>query len=257
LKEGDAMKHSKVAGCLILGLVFGMPQMGEGADEMSPQPPLGDTIERVEKKSSPETLPLYKPPKGSVPGGRLKGGSRGRSGELPVVQVLAPNHVGLTRHKQPILYWYISGLTSYPVEFTLVDSRTIAPILETRLKAPAEAGVQHIRLRDFGITLEPGVPYRWFVTLVIDPGAPSRDIVAGAIIERMDYVESLIINAAGEEDPLRLAAAGLWYDAIRKLSESIEAAPNDPFFRMQRAALLSQVGLPEIAESDLKRNTKG
>ena len=100
------------------------------------------------------------------------------------------------------------------------------------------------------------MPYRWFVTLVVDPSNPSKDITAGGIIERVDYVESLIINAATEEDPARLASAGLWYDAIRKLSERIEAAPHDPFLRMQRAALLLQVGLQEVAEPDLKRNRR-
>jgi hypothetical protein len=47
------------------------------------------------------------------------------------------------------------------------------------------------------------------------------------------------------------AAAGLWYDAIATLSERIAAAPADPLLRRQRAALLRQVGLQEVADWDL------
>ena len=44
---------------------------------------------------------------------------------------------------------------------------------------------------------------------------------------------------------------GLWYDAVIALSDMIEAAPNNGLLRKQRAALMQQVGLPEIAKYDL------
>ena len=246
--------HNAVKLVLVLLLVLIVPWLGKAAeDRVMEPPPTHQSLENPNFRSMPDPkMPLYRPPKGSVPGGRLKGSTRGGT-DLPVLQVLAPNHVGLTRQQHPVLYWYLSKVTKYPVEFTLVDSRAMDPIIETRLRQPSEAGIQQIRLKDFDVSLEPGVPYRWFVTLVVDPFNASRDFIAGAIIERVDYVESLLIF---EEDPARLAGAGLWYDAIRKLSELIEKNPNDPFIAMQRAALLSQVGLPEIADSDLRRNRK-
>ncbi|HEY3197304.1 MAG TPA: DUF928 domain-containing protein [Nitrospirales bacterium] len=244
------MKRLKIVASLVAWTALVLPSHIGAADDPAQRPPAAQSLEKADVKSSP-AIPLYRPPKGSVPGGRLKGGNRGGK-DFPVIQVLAPNHVGLTRLKQPTLYWYLSKLTTYPLEFTFVDSRAIQPIIEVRLPQPSEPGVQRIGLRDYGIVMDSAVPYRWFVTLVVDPSNPSKDITAGAIVERIDYLESLFI--ADEGDPSRLAGVGLWYDAIRKVSELIEAAPNDPVYRMQRAALLSQVGLPEIAEADLKRN---
>ena len=239
---------------LVLLMVLMLPWSGKTAEGPIKEPaPLSQGLEdsNLSKVPSP-AMPLYRAPKGSVPGGRLKGGTRGGK-DFPVIQVLAPNHVGWTRQSQPVLYWYISKVTQYPVEFTLVDSRAMEPVIEIRLHQPTAPGIQAIRLKDYDVSLEAGVPYRWFITLVIDSLNPSRDLTAGAVIERFNYVESLLIF---EEDPARLASAGLWYDAIRKLSELIEANPNDPYLGMQRAALLSQVGLPEVAEFDLKRNGK-
>ncbi len=248
------MKPLKMAVSGVLLVALMLPWSGKAAEDSLKEPaPPPQSLENPNPPSvqSP-AMPLYRAPKGSVPGGRLKGSIRGGK-DFPVLQVLAPNHVGLTRQRQPILYWYISKVTKYPIEFTLVDSRAIQPLIETRLRPPTQAGVQRISLRDYGVNLDEDVPYRWFVTLIIDPSNPSKDVTAGAIIERVDYVESLLIF---EEDPARLASAGLWYDAIRKLSELIEANPNDHFLGMQRAALLSQVGLPEIAEAELRRNGK-
>jgi Domain of Unknown Function (DUF928) len=42
------------------------------------------------------------------------------------------------------------------------------------------------------------------------------------------------------------AEAGIWSDALAAISESVEAAPNQPAFRKQQAALMAQVGLTEI-----------
>jgi hypothetical protein len=46
------------------------------------------------------------------------------------------------------------------------------------------------------------------------------------------------------------AQHGVWYDAIAALSSQIDATPEDPTLREQRAALLDQVGLSEVAAYD-------
>jgi hypothetical protein len=240
---------------IVIGIIMLIPLWSGGEDTLpSPMP-----IEQLDKNQTnalpSAVMPCYQPPKGAQPGGRLK--ERGRSGKLlPVVQVLAPNHVGVTLHKQPTLYWYISKPSTYPIEFTLVDSRKILPIIETRLPSPVEAGIQAIRLKDFGITLDVEVPYRWFVAVVVDESNPTKDITAGAIIERVSFIEGIVIHSANEEDPAALAKDGLWYDAIKAISSKIEASPKDPFYRQQRASLLEQVGLPDIAEYDLRQSRK-
>ncbi|MHC4422536.1 MAG: DUF928 domain-containing protein, partial [Planctomycetota bacterium] len=50
--------------------------------------------------------------------------------------------------------------------------------------------------------------------------------------------------------PHALAEAGIWYDAIDSLSQQIDAAPGNRILWNQRAALLEQVGLPEVVLSE-------
>src|SRR2546430_1273708 len=207
------MKQRAIEILIVIGIIILIPFWSEaGKDTLLSARPMAQP-EQNETNALPSTvMPFYQPPKGAQPGGRLK--ERGRSGKLlPVVQVLAPNHVGVTLHKQPTLYWYISKPSTYPIEFTLVDGRKILPIIETRLPSPVEAGIQAIRLKDFGITLDVEVPYRWFVTVVVDESNPTKDITAGAIIERVSFIEGTVMHSPNDEDPAGLANHALCYDA--------------------------------------------
>lgn len=195
--------------------------------------------------------PVYKPPLLGAPGGRVGGGTRGPARDMFILSALAPNHTGLTAVDQPTLYWFISNGTQYPVEVSVVDDQGSDPLLETRVPSPSQPGVQRIRLAEFGVRLKPGVAYRWFVAVVPDPTRRSKDILAGGTIQRVDPSEELKkkLAQAGKADlPFLFAEAGLWYDALAALSEQIEAAPQDSALRKQRAAMLVQVGLPEIGD---------
>jgi Domain of Unknown Function (DUF928) len=168
-----------------------------------------------------------------------------------VLTVLAPDHTALTVSEQPSLYWYISSPTSLSIELTVMDLRTTQPVLETRLAGPVTPGVHRIRLADHGVRLEPGVPYRWFVAIVPDSNRRSRDILAGAAIERVAPPQGLpakLAQARKEEAASLYAEAGVWYEALAAISEQIDSAPNDAMLRKQRATLLAQVGLPPVGE---------
>jgi hypothetical protein len=187
------------------------------------------------------------------------GGPRGTPRDLFVLSALAPDHSGLTVQEQPTLYWFISGPTSFPVELTISDPRVPKPLVETRLPSPVAAGVHSVRLVDHGVRLSPGVQYRWFVAVVPDQGRRSRDILAGGTIERIDGPEGLRTQAAQasrESLPFIYAEAGLWYDALAAVSELIERAPDNREHRRQRAALLAQVGLPQIEDTEADRPTR-
>src|SRR6266487_987668 len=110
-----------------------------------------------------DDMPTYKPPKRFLRGPRLDGGTSGRGtsrgggmGEGPVVLVLAPkDHVGLTTHAQPSLYWFLSQLTSSPLEFILIRRASLTPetqaddgkpILQIQLTPPLKAGIQRVDL---------------------------------------------------------------------------------------------------------------
>ena len=195
--------------------------------------------------------PVYKPPLRGAPGGRVGGGTRGTAREVFVLSVLAPDHSGLTASEQPSLFWYISAATALPVELTVMDPDTTQPLLEIRVATPIEAGIHRLRLSDHGVRLALGRAYRWYVAVVPDSGRRSRDILAGGAIQRVDpsgEMAARLGQARREELPSIYAEAGLWYDALTAMSELIESTPDDSALRRQRAALLTQIGLPLIDE---------
>lgn len=193
------------------------------------------------------TVSEYKPPMRGAPGGRVGGGTRGTGREAFILSVLAPNHVGLTMSAQPVLYWFISGPSSLPVELTLVDPQKTEPLVELQIKPPVTQGVHRVRLADHGIRLEPGVSYQWYVAVVPDTGRRSKDILAGGAIERVappDGLAARLAQASKADQPSVYAGASLWYDALAALGDLIEEAPRDRGLVERRSALLQQVGLP-------------
>jgi hypothetical protein len=167
--------------------------------------------------------------------------------------VLAPNHTALTGKEQPDLYWYVSKSISTPIVFTLSDDGA-KPVVEQTLAPSFDVGIHRVRLADFGVRLVPGKQYRWFVSLASDSKRRSRDILAGATIERANPLDAETMHSMPEGrtgETHRLAEEGHWYDAIALLSDQIEANPQDPNPRAQRAALLQQVGLQQIADYDM------
>lgn len=241
------MKYIRTAAwCSIAGFILSMPlSVGPvGAQQKSNEA----NDKRTETAVS---APVYRPPKRGAPGGRVGGGTRGVQREVFVLSVLAPDHTGLTVSEQPFLYWFISNPTSFPVELTVMDLQAVQPILETRIPPPVQAGVHRVRLADYGIRLSSGAAYRWYVAVVPDPDRRSKDILAGGVIERVEVpegIKSKLAQAGNAELPFLYAEAGLWYDALRAISELIEAAPQDHELRKRRAALLAQVRLPAVEE---------
>jgi hypothetical protein len=195
-------------------------------------------------------VPVYNPPSRGAPGGRIGGGTRG-GGNIFVLSVLAPDHSAFTTSEQPSLYWFISKPTALPIELTVMDSQGIKPLLETKLPSPAEPGIQRVRLADYNVHLAPGAAYRWFVAVVSDADRRSKDILAGGAIERVDLQEDVkakLAQASDKEVPFVYAQAGLWYDALKSISDLIDASPQNQELRNERTALLKQVGLPSTNE---------
>ncbi len=198
----------------------------------------------------------YQPPmRGSASSGRIGGGTRG-AGDGPSVtlEVLAPDHAGLTVSAQPTLYWFVSQRietgAELSAELTIVDDTSVDPMLELKLTPPIEPGIHALSLKEQGIQLKPNVPYQWFIAIVVDPSQRSYDIIAGGEIERVAQTSDLasqLRSVGTQETPQVYAEAGIWYDALDGLSTQIGNSPNDAGLRQQRAALLDQVGLPGAA----------
>ena len=223
-----------------------------------PQPGAAAKQPVAAAETQPPGALVYVPPKTGAPRGRVGGGARGGaqgpSGGGPVsLSVLAPDHPGLTVEAQPTLYWYLSRSANAPVEFTIMTDETTRPLFETRISESGQPGVQRVRLADYGVHLDPGVAYRWYVALVPEPARRSRDVLAGGVIERVEPpsgLEAKLSKAPAADAPRIFAEAGIWYNAIASLSALIEASPRDAALKEQRAVLLEQVGLKNVAAYD-------
>lgn len=162
----------------------------------------------------------YKPPMSGAPTTRVGGGTRGLSAEMPRLEVLAPLHTSFTAQAQPVLYWYLSKGGVQSVEISIIQEGVANPLLERSLPSIADAGLQSIRLSDFGVSLEAGQEYRWSVAVVNDPDQRSGDIVASATIRYQPLSASLI---SVEQQ----AEAGYWYDALYGLVSTHSPLVND------------------------------
>ncbi|HJR75373.1 MAG TPA: DUF928 domain-containing protein [Nitrospiraceae bacterium] len=198
-------------------------------------------------------MPIYNPPKESTPRARIGGHSRGSDAAAPSLIALVPDHIGFTMKHDTALCWYLQRQTSRPLTLTVTDSQRLLPILEQALPSPSRAGIHCARLQDYGVALKEEEPYRWFVTLVVNPDRPSQDIVAGGMIERIPYNEACMLGmpcswpSCEREAVYRYAESGLWYDAVTCLEDLIQhdgdGDHNTLTLQRMQDVLLRQVGI--------------
>jgi hypothetical protein len=203
---------------------------------------------------------LYIPPKKGAPAPGLKrgGGTRGMNKSVPVISVLAPDHVGITLLEQPVLFWFAPAKQNLSYEFTLIAETADSPAVEVKLPQPTQPGIQRIKLSDYNVKLSSGERYQWSVAVIMDPEEPSANIVAKGVIERVDRdkLEQPLPSGFSKADaPKRYAESGVWYDAIMAFSDQIQSDPGNMDLRQQRAVLLEQGGLGEVAVSMLNMRT--
>jgi hypothetical protein len=151
------------------------------------------------------------------------------------------------------LYLYLPNASDGQLEFTVLERNGAKAVVETTMRGPPSAGVKRIQLADFDVHLETDVIYAWSVALVPDAFSAARFITTGGEIQRIvtpPELEARLATANVSRVPFVLADAGIWYDAIDRLSKLIDTYPDDPALLRQRASLLEQVGLTEVAEVD-------
>jgi len=178
----------------------------------------------------------------------------GANAELPSrMSPLAPESVGLTSKKQPVVGWYVSGPWTGKIEFVITDTQARRDVLKTHIDGPSGEGVYLISFADHGVTLRPDVRYGWSLAIVPDEKERSADFVAIAVIRYAEPSISLSKRLAETPEERRYnvyAREGYWHDAIEHLSRLIDARPGDKRLRCHRAALLRQVNLPIAAKYD-------
>ena len=192
---------------------------------------------------------IYKPLLLDAPRTRVDS-TKGTDGEAVVLQVLAPEHTGLTLQAQPTLYWYTRTPGTVRLEFTKVGKDGIDPLLEVEAGSDKVAGIQQLDLGDHGISLQPELTYQWSVTQVINEGGQSKKVTTSGIIEWMETGEGMasrIKMSHGVDLANVYASEGIWYDALETLSSMIDKSPEDQGLVVIRASLLDQVGLQAAA----------
>jgi len=244
-------------------IASGEPAFQGGLPESAPvaEPAEGPELEPPGKPEPPARIvvaalvppsPLvYAAPRdlGDAGLGRFDPATRSAGG-APAPRALAPDHLGLTVQGSPKLHWFLPVKAVHRIEFALVAPDEVDPIVLLSVNAPVESGFHRVPLADHGVTLEPGVVYRWSVALVLDEDARHRDVIGGAAIKRIPPSPSLqaeLIEAGAGAAGHVYAANGLWYDALDFISERIRERPE---LRARRAELLEQAGMKAPADYD-------
>ena len=209
------------------------------------------------KNDTPISAITYSAPLRGAPATRVGGGTRSVATKSVQLSVLAPNDTGYTTRDKPTLYWYVSETIDKPVELTISSTEPLeqaaTPAIELVLQPPVSRGVHALSLAEHNVVLKPGVEYQWFVAAVGNAAQRSNDVIAGGTIKfvaETDAVRARLKEASAASRPALYAGAGIWYDAIDELSRLIAAQPENRELRIQRAALLEQVGLTEAAAFD-------
>jgi len=203
------------------------------------------------------SYPIWIPPKRGAPVDRLIGGAtrEGSPAELPEIRALVPMQAALTLRAQPTLYWYLAESVQTPVTLTVVLEGSSDPLVDTKIAGPLTAGIQPVRLTDFGVRLESGPLYKWFI-VIREPygGEPGR--ITGGTIERIEPTNELsasLAAASSDQEAFILAENGIWYDAVAVLSEQVDASPTEEAPKLRRAAFLESAGLEGFG--DWERST--
>lgn len=186
--------------------------------------------------------PEYNPPARGAPSGRVPGGTRGLR-VLPLA-ALAPDHTGLTISPQPALYYFLPTSAGVRVALRLANEPNAQPLLEKDLAPPAKTGIQRLELKALGVTLSPGIEYRWTVS---DSRTSSTAMIRRIEISP-DLARKLNGVPSGRSRYTLLARESVWYDALDEVSRAADSA--GAVAGRHRAALLEQIGLKEIAQHE-------
>jgi hypothetical protein len=160
----------------------------------------------------------FKPPQTGTPESRVGGGTRSITDILKQIEpqtteqikLLASNQTGLSSSATPTLYWYASSVSPQAFEITVQSINEDKPLLKKNIGSIKAAGIQTIRLANYGVKLENGKNYTWSVSPINNS---AQAAVASASIRHETPKEPLT-------DLTQMNAAGYWYDAVTKLVES-------------------------------------
>jgi hypothetical protein len=216
-----------------------------------------------------------KPPRGPVPGGRVRGGAT-RGNNAVICQKTNPDFTALVYNTQkenditnvwgyttlarPSLLFYIpfSQESQYKTKFTLkeedIDSSIDSgkSIYTDTIPLPKKPGVVSWDLPANSPELKVGKRYRWYLTINCDPERKSLPMYVEGVIYRVE-VNPIVVNKLKTATTLQekfaiYAENGIWYEAIATLAELRRRNPQDQSLRDSWRSLLTDVKLEDVVE---------
>ncbi len=249
--KATLLASAALAAAFTVGTVFAAEDKPKAEKTVSKKDE-GSPRSDVSARPPTSRLPIYRPPAVGKPARTVGGGSRGPGDGFPQVYALVPSHVARTSSQQPSLFWFVDDTPapSSRIQFTLIDEDGVEPMVEAPIETPKAAGINRVRLSDFGVELQPDTEYEWSISILVDPNERAKDIVATGWIHCVRLSDELKTRLASEGEARAVhvyADEGLWYDALTALGDRIDRSPGDPEFETMRSALLGQVGLQDVA----------
>jgi len=184
---------------------------------------------------------------------------------LLIAPLTPQSGAGLSMTDQPNLYWYMSYWWAGDLAFTLNEFGTDEPIIEDSIrrsdckKYPDEGKdegkddlICHLRLADYGVSLEPNKDYEWFVFIVMDPEQRTSDWLSSAFVRYTKPSGQLTnrLNSTPLEQRFSIYKENnFWYDAIDNLAVRIEQQPKSKSdLRKELKGLIEQEKMLNVAE---------
>jgi hypothetical protein len=198
-------------------------------------------------------LPTYVPPMRGSPNARVSGASRGGPlVDAPHLEVLAPDHAGETLQEQPTFFWSTSRPIDGKVELAISAVATERVLYKTTIAGPKAAGIYAFSLDGTPAKLDIGAEYRWSVTTLVEGADSSHTVTVSGLVKRVPHSQIKLTSFPPDPNSAAIAyaKAGIWYDAVEALSLGLQQTPGNATLHRSRAALLRQVGLPDVADFD-------
>lgn len=218
----------------------------------------------LSSKAYANTFQGYAPPRERKPLLRTDGaGSRGcPEGLFGSLNLLVPNdHVGLTISERPTFSWYVSAVSSTPMQFALVEPGVAKPLLVKQIKVD-KPGLVQLQIPSYVKGLAVGKQYRWTVSLVCNVKRPSLSIYTRSWITRvpLSKIDGFSKTASSQQvsdKAIFYAQQGIWYDAVATITKAYLSNPENRFNAMYLRGLLEQVGLSDVVAKELQRLAEG
>ena len=169
-----------------------------------------------------------------APNERVGAGSRqdGCLKEERLVAIIPENRLGLTSQPKPTLLFNIPSTTASSLVLRLKEEGSETMLYERTLTTPKKPGFAQLDFNEFmdAPALELNKIYHWRLTLQCDPDDRSGDVTVSGAIKRVEidpaFTSQLEQSSEGERARL-YAVNGLWYDAVKALSQARQSDPQN------------------------------